>query len=843
MQDKSKQNDSIDDIVNIIVGSSDKTDADPVSVELVFGVEGASSAPDTTDKSTINLNAPKETPLLSFGMGETDDGAYQAPTELSVPDEFVIEDVLSEEFEIPVSNVPYVPRFTGATEKYISHKGKSETSTKPIQKPTADAVDPTAEIYNEDDVEISVATSNVKQMTTRDELGSESSSQVFKFPENEIDVPEEAEEREQTPSPQPIAEEPIKKEEIKEEKNPEAPREYAIPDPHSESGAVVSYATSQTAVARATLHDAPLDVGEADDGKHPFKEYSSYAQRDVCKDRFLDVLISVKLRFFVSLLLSFLLLAFETLCAFGVNIPFVSQMNFVGSTALFDIPFVVCLYLIAIPEIVISFRALVRKKAVPELFITTSFIITLLYDVYCTSFAVEKYPLFGFLFATFVISAIVSNHYKKNAEFITFKVVSENREKKVIDTKLTRTLEKENSVLDGIVEEHKSKTARLFRTVFVSDFFKRCERISENSRGVIITLISTLSFSLVTGAIAYFIPGGMQNALVTFALVFLLGTPAMSTLTHKLTFYYSTKESLSLNGCAVGEASILDVSEVDVITFEDTEIFGNEDVTLQRILLYGNSENLTKALCQMSALFTNVGGPLDHLFSSSLDRKPSPADNTYIEIDGVGGELDGHEILAGSLEYMKRKGATLPLREGASLEAIPDSTRIMYASEDGVVYAKFYIRYSFSEDFSMLLPVLCDEGIKPLIYTRDPNLTGEVVKTLTAGVDRMRLLKKTNSPEKDDLLYRKVSAGLVTYGDKLDGINMILNAKRYARLISRISNMETIAMLVGSLLAVVLSLCSMSLVPSFVFGAWQIAWCTVVHVISKRSFSVKNNKK
>ena len=48
------------------------------------------------------------------------------------------------------------------------------------------------------------------------------------------------------------------------------------------------------------------------------------------------------------------------------------------------------------------------------------------------------------------------------------------------------------------------------------------------------------------------------------------------------------------NSAVIGESSLYDYSGIDVITFSDTEIFGNDDISLQRIMLYGKNENLSK---------------------------------------------------------------------------------------------------------------------------------------------------------------------------------------------------------------------------------------------------------
>lgn len=842
MQDKN--NNSSETIKNILgnIADSKKNKSDDRAAEFVFGENESSTGLVFDDSGEEESGVSVTKPQVKF---ETVDEQKQKDVEFTIPEKYEV----NKKYDTPpapVEDAPriittYVPRFTEVSDTYrmagdTRPKFVKET-TVAVQVPDEleESVDPTAEIYadqegqSEDTVTVSAKSVN------EDEF--ESASKVFKFVENEL--PRED-----------IKSESIFVDEVKEEETsetvadditvePDEQKEYSIPDPVDEPNAVIDYTVSSALAERRTLEDASEDIGDdiKDCKNGKISEYTSYAQRDSVKDSFLDSIMSVRVRFWAAFAIAFVLLIVESMFSFGVDIPRILNLaTLPGAMALIDVQFTVCLFLLAIPETVNAVKYLLKGRAVPELFVTASFIVSIVYTVIITIHSPRRYALFGLLFAVSVLASIGAFYYKKNAEFKGFKLISVNGEKKVIDKKFTRTLELENSVLDGLVEEHKSKTARIFRTVFVSDFFKRSGKTAENSFNILLILASSFGAAFVTALVAFFIPGGWVSAASAFALVFMIACPAISIVTHKLPFYYSSCEAEGEKSAIVGEKTLFDYSGVDVITFKDTEVFGPDDVTIQRIMLYGHSDNLTKALRQMSAIFMNVGGPLDCLFSNSLDRKCAPAQFPKIEQKGVGGEIDGNSVLAGTMDYMLENGVRIPEDEGGRPETLLDSTKVMYAAENGVVYAKFYIRYSFSEEFSMLLPTLEDEGVTPLVYTRDPNITNELISTLTAGADKIRVLKLQSSPYTDDIVYRKISAGMVTVGDKNNAINMILLSKRYVRLQSRLAVTELLAMAVGGVMAVVLSVGGMSLVPSFVLAAWQVAWCGVLHFISSKTF-------
>ena len=728
----------------------------------------------------------------------------------------------------------YVPRFTEASESYKVSDSVRERPRKPLPEkkpvptPTSD-VDPTAEI----DEESTVEDATVVTLGAEPEETPELHSTMFKF---DVGAPEEPIVHKEEPT----LESPEEPEEIEiPELMVDTEREYSIPDP-DENAALAVIERKKTEVVDKT----PANVGDATDSKTPKrgKEYTSVGERESFKDKFLDSIMSVRVRLIASVVIAAVLLVLENLWILGIDVPKLLSLSSVPAImAILDGQVAICLFVLALPEVIYAFRRLAHKRVVPELVIPVGLFALIAYYVTAVAVAPDKYPLFGLLFAVETVGAILASLYKKKADFESFKAISVAGEKKIVDRKPTRMLPEESIAVDGKIEGYKSKTARVFRTAFVSDFFKRSARCAENSVNVLIILAVSLGAAVVTGAVAFFLLDGIMSAMMAFAAMIMISIPVMSLLAHKIPFFYAQKAAGADNGAIIGEATLYDYAGVDVITFHDIEVFGEEDINLQRIMLYGKSENLTKALYQMSSLFSVVDGPLASVFADSLDHRAQPATDVRIEDSGVVGNVGGVEVRAGTLEYMVKNGINIP--EDTTADSVPHmTTKIMYASEGGEVYAKFYIRYTLSEEFTMIMPVLSDEGIVPLIYTRDPNITTELMRSLTAGSDSIRVLKKNDLPTGEDKIYSKVSAGLVTTGDKTNVMNMILLAKKYSRFQSRMAITEITSLTVGAALSFILSVAGMMTVPSLVLALWQIAWCGVLFVLSRRTINSSDDK-
>jgi len=757
----------------------------------------------------------------------------------------------------------YVPRFTEVSENYRMKSGDSFEEepiapVKPVKKerelpisvsdePDGSEVDPTAE--PECEMVAPGATIVSSGAPVRDER--EDVSTVFKF-DNGVSAPalEPVEEEKAEPLPDEPAPEPLV-EEVSEE--PEAPEEeseeeegfesaepcedkpYVMPDP------VFEELKAELPVVKPAL---ALEVVDETVGKKRRSEYSSFSEKDGFLDSFIDSIMSVRVRIVSVIFVSIMLLLFENASFFGVNLIKVMRFDGVGGAmAIITLPFIAGLFLLAMPEVVYSFFALSRKKLVPEMFISvTGLVIVLYYVIIITFEAEDSYSLFGFMFAVITLLSLFSSYYKKKADFEAFKIASANGEKKVVDRKLTRNLPAEHRALDGKIESYKSRTARVFRTNFVSDFYARTSIISENTVGNVIILSVTLGIALVAGVIAFFIPGGIVSAAVAFATVYMLSLPAFVIISHKIPFYKASAEAAREKSAVIGEKSFYDYSGIDVITFDDTEIFGKDDVNLQRIMVYGRKENLPKALQQMSALFTVVGGPLAYIFANAVDRRVSPADNVAVDTDGVIGAIDDVEIMAGSAEFMERRGIKIPYDPEGDSQA-SQTTRIMYASEGGEIYAKFYVRYMLSEEFTMVLPILLDEGVKPLVYTRDPNINDALFRSLTAGSDSIRVLKKQNLPSSEVRLYSRISLGMVTLGDKTNVINTILLSKKYADFQSKFALAELPAMIIGGVLGLLLAIFAKAPISSLLLSLWYIGWSVAVSALAGKMFGAKKEKK
>ena len=569
----------------------------------------------------------------------------------------------------------------------------------------------------------------------------------------------------------------------------------------------------------------------------PFStEFTTYAQQATIKDTFLDKILSVKVRLICAGLLTLALLVLALLPLFGINlVEKLSLYRIPGVMAIVDMQGVLCLLALAFPELLRAWRDIFKGKVRSEFFLFIHFVLMLLYTVFVVILKPVQYPLFGSLFGMLSFLSILSSHYMHKAQFLSFRLLSLSGEKTVCLATPTQSLVHEKFALDGVIDEYKSKCARFFRASFVDGFVTKNKKTSENSIKILTIVCISLVSSLVVGLVS-FILKDMRSALYSFMCVFSFASPLFYVLSHKLSYFKAERIGLSEDATVVGEDTLMEYAGVDVLTYQDTEIFGVEDVALRRFKLIGEEKDFTKPLRQMASLFGAVGGPLATLFDNALERSVSLSKDVTIETDGIYGTVDGVMVYAGSEAFMHRHQIEIPVDDAASgLEATP-TTKVLYSAQEGRVRAKFYIRYSFSEEFTMLLPSLREAGITPLIYTRDPNITPDLLRALTLGGAKVRVMKKYNARSEDNPLYPRLDGGIVTLGERSGMLNMLLLAKRYRKFTRTVEILLLASTLVGALLGGLLSILYTPMLSILAYMLWHGAWLTFFAIFARVTF-------
>lgn len=164
------------------------------------------------------------------------------------------------------------------------------------------------------------------------------------------------------------------------------------------------------------------------------------------------------------------------------------------------------------------------------------------------------------------------------------------------------------------------------------------------------------------------------------------------------------------------------------------DLFPENHVKLNGVRFYGE-RNPNTIVSYVSALMAADGGslavPFEQLRSSRNARVCRVEDLTSYP-DGVGGQIDGLSVVAGTLEFMENMGVSLP--DGAR---IPHA---VYAAVNQSLCAVFAVSFTRSKSSASGLRTLCDSShVRPILVDCDFVLTGSFLEQ-KLGVNIRKML-------------------------------------------------------------------------------------------------------
>ena len=565
-------------------------------------------------------------------------------------------------------------------------------------------------------------------------------------------------------------------------------------------------------------------------------EFVVYAQKDSFISKLYDKLLSVKLRLIFSSVFFALLLLYENLQIFGVDIVAFLRLDRVyGGEVLMDTQFIVAMFLIAIPETVNAFGYLSRGRVTLELLVPLSAVYSIAYNVFAYFSDAEMHLLA--LPAAFVfLCAVIATYMDQKSKIAAFELVSREGEKLALEKIRTKNTEREKLALDGAVDEFSSSIACDRRTGFIDNFFARWRKNAEDHRGNAYFIAGVIIVSVIAALAASLTENGLVGAVSAMYVSFVMLCPALFVVCHKITHFFAVKSGARTGSIAVGEKALLDYSSADVMTFEDTEVIGQNDVKMKRIMLYGAGARLDKALYYLSAVFGETGGPLSSVFKRAFkDVSISPSvDMLSVGEYGFDAKVDGMKVYVGTLSYMHLKGVMIPEDDYVPEPADRDRTGFLFLAENGVLYAKVCIKYSLNKEFVKVLKAFGENGIVALVKTFDPNITDVLFASLCGSRNAVRVLRKTGRDMYRDNYKASLNSGFFSSSGKIALAKGLVSSKKYRRFYNIF---RTVLLWVGAI-------CSVAAVLASVFGvifklyslayfAWELVTVSVFAIAAR----------
>ena len=301
----------------------------------------------------------------------------------------------------------------------------------------------------------------------------------------------------------------------------------------------------------------------------------------------------------------------------------------------------------------------------------------------------------------------------------------------------------------GAVPEYREDAQGLLRGEGqVEDFMDTYEQPSRLDKVLSVYTLVALCVSVAVGVLAGVLHGisaGIQVAAVTA----LAAMPASLFVAQSRPMAVLERRLHKLGAVLCGWKGVEALSAKALFPLEHTDLFPSGCVNMNGVKFFG-SRQPDEIIAYAAALIAADGGSLEPLFTHLLDSRNGvhySLENFRVYPEGgIGGEIGGEPVLAGSLSFLKEMGVETP-------EGIRVSQAVCVAI-DGELCGLFAIAYEKDRDAAAGIYTLCAyRKLKPVLVSTDFMMTPEFIRS-TFGVNPKKICFP--EPEERKALREKV---------------------------------------------------------------------------------------
>ncbi len=281
----------------------------------------------------------------------------------------------------------------------------------------------------------------------------------------------------------------------------------------------------------------------------------------------------------------------------------------------------------------------------------------------------------------------------------------------------------------------------------VEDFMDNYDAPGSVDKIFSIYALAALAASLISGVVGVVL-GSAHIGVQVLCASLMVATPATMFITLSCPMALLQRRLHKHGSVICGWKGVMGLSRSLAFPLKDTDLFPMGATKMNGVKFYG-SRSPDEVVAYATALINADGGNMALLFQQLLESRSGfhyDAENVRSYDGGIGGEVQGEAVLAGTLSFMQSMGVDMP--EGTRVNAA------IYVAIDGELSGVFAITYSKVKTATVGLNTLCAyRGLIPVMTTNDFMLSDSFIRS-RFGVN----VKRMAFPERevrDDLSQRQ----------------------------------------------------------------------------------------
>lgn len=388
-----------------------------------------------------------------------------------------------------------------------------------------------------------------------------------------------------------------------------------------------------------------------------------------------------------------------------------------------------------------GFRSIVSKDYIPESLTVVALTVSLInsgVNFILISFGYTDVMSYNFVAATLLTGTILYSFVNIVREEFGFRAISGKDTKFILERVQHKEAEAEFDTFTTTSSEYNGQIARVGKTGFVKNFFHNTNSGINISKFMGIYYIAAIFTPIVFAVISAIRLETATLLTAHWGLGVLLMLPIGILCAYSVPFYVGNKRLFEDGVAIIGEDAVNEFADMDVVVVNDTTAFPPQNIKLQNFHVY-NEFTLEKVLYYASNGFSLVGGSLAEVFDSA-------ANETVIASKRVRFLCSGRSYLCMKIDndkviFADKFGLTSQGIEVGNERESKDGT-VMYVAVNGVLAAKFYIKYEIDDEFLKIVRLLNKNGTGVGIRSFDPNLNNDLIKKLSNFKKRdLRVIK------------------------------------------------------------------------------------------------------
>ena len=286
--------------------------------------------------------------------------------------------------------------------------------------------------------------------------------------------------------------------------------------------------------------------------------------------------------------------------------------------------------------------------------------------------------------------------------------------------------------LVGVADYHEGRPGFLRGEGQVEDFMDTYNAPAGPEKVLNVYALVALIVSVGTGVTAGVLHG-VAVGIQAFAASLLVGVPATAYISQSRPMAVLERRMHKLGTVLCGWQGVKGLSRNGWFPVEDTDIFPVGTAKLNGVKFYGSMDS-DEVVSYAAALMNACGGGMAPLFSQLLDSRNGyhyEAVNLRSYHGGVGAEVNGEAVLAGTLDCLQELGVEMPAGVHVS--------QAIYVAIDGKLCGVFALSHAKVKSAAVGLSTLCSyRGLTPVLVGGDFMLTESFLRS-KFGINTRRI--------------------------------------------------------------------------------------------------------